>query len=62
MEVCVKQGEIVDKHLKIEMCVGDVLCYALDEKLVRDSLESKSVACLTRCYSATSRKPFRASC
>lgn len=34
MEVCVKQGEIVNKHLKVEMNVGDVLCYGLDEKLV----------------------------
>lgn len=37
MEVCVKQGEIVNKHLKVEMNVGDVLCYGLDEKLVRSS-------------------------
>ncbi|CAE7237747.1 dnaJ, partial [Symbiodinium pilosum] len=35
MEVCVKQGEIVNKHLKLEMTVGDVLCYGLDEKLMR---------------------------
>ena len=35
MEVCVKQGEIVNKHLKLEMAVGDVLCFGLDEKLVR---------------------------
>lgn len=34
MEVCVKQGEIVNKHLKVEMNVGDVLCYGLDEKLI----------------------------
>ena len=34
MEVCVKQGEIVNKHLKLEMNIGDVLCYGLDEKLV----------------------------
>lgn len=34
MEVCVKQGEIVNKHLKVEMNAGDVLCYGLDEKLV----------------------------
>lgn len=38
MDVCVKQGEIVNKHLRVEMNVGDVLCYGLDEKLVR-SLE-----------------------
>ena len=25
MEVCVKQGEIVNKHLKVEMNVGDVV-------------------------------------
>ncbi|CAE7640942.1 dnaJ [Symbiodinium microadriaticum] len=35
MEVCVKQGEIVNKHLKLEMTVGDVLCFGLDEQLVR---------------------------
>lgn len=37
MEVCVKQGEIVNKHLKVEMNVGDVLCYGLDEKLIGSS-------------------------
>ena len=39
MDVCVKQGEIVNKHLRVEMNVGDVLCYGLDEKLV-SGLES----------------------
>ncbi|CAK9098200.1 unnamed protein product [Durusdinium trenchii] len=34
MDVCVKQGGIVNKHLNVEMTVGDVLCYGLDEKLV----------------------------
>ena len=45
MEVCVKQGEIVNKHLKLEMTVGDVLCFGLDEQLVRPSTAATEGVC-----------------
>lgn len=31
MSVSVKKGEVVDKHLKMEVCVGDVICYGLGQ-------------------------------
>lgn len=31
MSVCVKKGELIKKHLKMEMQTGDVLCYGVHE-------------------------------
>ena len=67
MEVCVKQGEIVNKHLKLEMIVGDVLCFGLDEQLVRLSTAATEGVCtfillwrvVGRCSACQTRQPVQ---